>query len=221
MGHPIIAPSILAADFGKLHEALLALEKAKADWIHVDVMDGHFVPNLTLGPPVIKALRPCTELPFDVHLMIEKPELSLNQYAEAGADRISVHAETCPHLHRTLTQIRELGCKSSVALNPSTPAAAVENILHLADMVLVMTVNPGFGGQSYIPEMTTKIRAIRDRANQLGLTELRIQVDGGISPATIAHAAKAGADTFVAGSAIFKSNDYAATIAQMKSQASP
>lgn len=219
MGTPIIAPSILSADFGKLHDALVALETAKADWIHVDVMDGHFVPNLTIGPPVIKALRSSTALPFDVHLMIEKPELSLEQYANAGANGISVHAEACPHLHRTLSQIRELGCKSGVALNPSTPASVVENILHLADMVLVMTVNPGFGGQAYIPEMTDKIRTIRERANQLGLTDLRIQVDGGISPATIHHVAQAGADTFVAGSAIFKSPDYAATISEMKAKA--
>jgi len=220
MGSPIIAPSILSADFGKLHEALVALEEAKADWIHVDVMDGHFVPNLTIGPPVVKALRPSTKLPFDVHLMIEKPELSLEQYAKAGADRISVHAEACPHLHRTLSQIRELGCKGGVALNPSTPASIVENILHLADTVVVMTVNPGFGGQAYISEMKDKIRIIRQRANDLGLTDLRIEVDGGISPTTVAEVAQAGADTFVAGSAIFKSDDFAATIADMKAKAS-
>jgi ribulose-phosphate 3-epimerase len=221
MSNPIIAPSILSADFGRLHDALTAIETAGADWVHVDVMDGHFVPNLTFGPPVIKAIRGSSTLPFDVHLMIEKPELSIAQYADAGADRITVHAEACPHLHRTLSQIKESGAKSGVALNPSTPASAIENVLHLTDMVLVMTVNPGFGGQAYIPTMLDKIRDIRAQANQLGLDHLRIQVDGGISPTTIAEVAEAGADVFVAGSAIFKSDNYAETIQTMRQLATP
>ena len=221
MTDPLIAPSILAADFSRLNEALVAVDNAGADWIHVDVMDGHFVPNLTFGPPVIKSIRGSTKLPFDVHLMIEKPELSIEQYAKAGADRITVHAEACPHLHRTLSQIKECGAKSGVALNPSTPASAIDHVLHLTDMVLVMTVNPGFGGQAYIPTMLDKIRSIRNKAQELGLSDLHIQVDGGISAATIAEVAEAGADVFVAGSAIFKSSDYAQTIAQMRQLATP
>ena len=216
---PIIAPSILAADFGHLNQGLHDIEIAGADWAHVDVMDGHFVPNLTIGPPVITALRTKSQLPFDVHLMIEAPERSLEQYVTAGANRISVHAETCPHLHRTLSYIRTFGVQSAVALNPSTPASAVQHILPLADMVLVMTVNPGFGGQKFIPEMLPKIKAIRAMANERGLTDLRIQVDGGIGPNNIKEVAQAGADTFVAGSAVFKSSDYAATISAMRESA--
>ena len=213
-----IAPSILASDFSRLGEELRAVEQAGADWIHVDVMDGHFVPNLTIGPPVVEAVRQSTSLPLDVHLMIESPEKSLSQYASAGAHTIGVHAETCPHLHRTLAQIREHGARACAVLNPSTPAQAIESVLDDLDQVLVMTVNPGFGGQKFIASMMSKVSQIRDWIERRGL-EIEIEVDGGIGPETIGRAADAGANVFVAGTAIFGTHDYGAAIAQLRQAA--
>lgn len=215
-----IAPSILAADMARLGDEIRAVEAAGADWIHVDVMDGHFVPNLTLGPPVVAALREVTDLPLDVHLMIEKPERSIPAYAEAGADWITVHAEATVHLDRTLHQIREAGAKPGVALNPSTPGSAVANVLHAVDLVLVMTVNPGFGGQTFIPEMLPKIRALRALFAQREIGP-RLEVDGGIAAETAPLVTAAGADTLVAGSAIFHADDYAAAIGAIANQVRP
>ncbi len=211
----LIAPSILSADFARLSEEIAAVERAGADWIHVDVMDGHFVPNLTLGPPVIRSLRKCTKLPFDVHLMIEKPELSIEQYAQAGADLITVHVEASVHLHRTLAAIRGLGKKAGVSLNPSTPASALTYVMEQLDLVLVMSVNPGFGGQRFIPEVVPKVRALRALAQASG-KDLRISVDGGVDANTLPALVEAGADVFVAGSAIFGSADYQATVKSMR-----
>jgi ribulose-phosphate 3-epimerase len=213
-----VAPSILSADFGRLADEVRAVEKAGADWIHVDVMDGHFVPNLTIGPEVIKALRKTTALPFDVHLMIEAPERSLAQYADAGADRIGVHVETCPHLHRTVQQIRGLGKKACVVLNPSTPAVAVEAVLGDVDQVLVMSVNPGFGGQSFIEGVLPKLAQLRRWIDERELA-VELEVDGGISPDTIERAARAGANVFVAGAAVFGTGDYRAAIADLRKRA--
>jgi ribulose-phosphate 3-epimerase len=213
-----IAPSILAADFGRLAAEVQAVGRAGADWIHVDVMDGHFVPNLTLGPPVVRALRRATELPLDVHLMIEAPERSLADYAAAGADRIGVHVETCPHLHRTLQQIRALGRKACVVLNPATPAAAIELVLGDVDQVLVMSVNPGFGGQSFIDGVLPKLAQLRRWIDERELA-VELEVDGGISPDTIERAARAGANVFVAGTAVFGEPDYRAAIADLKKRA--
>jgi ribulose-phosphate 3-epimerase len=213
-----IAPSILAADFGRLAAEVQAVERAGADWIHVDVMDGHFVPNLTIGPPVLAALRRVTALPLDVHLMIEAPERSLADYAAAGADRIGVHVETCPHLHRTLQQIRGLGKKACVVLNPATPAALVEPVLGDVDQVLVMSVNPGFGGQSFIEGVLPKIAQLRTWLDQRDLP-VELEVDGGVSPDTIERVAHAGANAFVAGTAVFAQPDYRAAIADLRKRA--
>lgn len=212
----LIAPSILSADFGKLRDEIKNIERAGADWIHIDVMDGHFVPNLTFGPPVIKAVRNATDLPFDVHLMIEKPELSLAEYAAAGADRITVHAEACVHLHRVVHMIKELGLPAGVAINPATPVQVLEPILDDLDLILVMTVNPGFGGQSFIPLTLDKIRTLRAMLNARGLSGVHIQVDGGINTETAALVREAGANVIVAGSAVFGKPDLSAAIAALR-----
>jgi ribulose-phosphate 3-epimerase len=211
----VVAPSILAADFARLGEEVAAVERAGADWVHVDVMDGHFVPNLTIGPVVVQAVHAATDLPLDVHLMIEEPERSLEAYVAAGAHTVCVHVETCPHLHRTLAQIREAGARCAVSLNPATPAAAVSEVLEDLDQVLVMTVNPGFGGQKFIPGTLSKIATLRGWIDERGL-DVRLEVDGGIGPETIGRAARAGADAFVAGTAVFGSGDYAAAIAGLR-----
>ncbi|MFC1575218.1 ribulose-phosphate 3-epimerase [Gemmatimonadota bacterium] len=199
----LIAPSILSADFGRLAGDVQAAQAAGADWIHVDVMDGHFVPNITIGPLVVRAVRRATHLPVDVHLMIESPERYLQDFVEAGADRITVHQETCPHLHRTLQQIKELGALPGVALNPSTPVESLADVIPDLELVLIMTVNPGFGGQAYIPNSTDKVRRTRQLLETRGRGKVPIQVDGGVDPLTAPVVAGAGADVLVAGSAVF------------------
>ena len=211
----LIAPSILAADFSRLGEEIAAVEKAGADWIHIDVMDGHFVPNITMGPIIVEAARHATQLPLDVHLMIEHPDTYVPDFARAGANWISVHAEACPHLHRSLQLIRDCGAKAGVALNPSTPLNAIEWVLEYTDFVLIMSVNPGFGGQSFIHNSLDKIRQLRNIMEDRGLSAL-IQVDGGVNAKTIEKVSKAGTDVFVAGSAIFGSGDYGKTIAEFR-----
>jgi ribulose-phosphate 3-epimerase len=203
MQNPVIAPSILSADFTHLGEDLAVCEHAGADWIHVDVMDGHFVPNMTLGPLVVEACRRATKLPLDVHLMIEKPESMLEAFAKAGADRLTVHVETCPHLYRTIQQIKSLGVKAGVTLNPGTPAVMLQEIISQVDLILVMTVNPGFGGQNFLPEMLHKVSEIRASIDQSG-SNAWLEVDGGVSDKTVRLLLRAGANAFVAGNAIFK-----------------
>jgi len=213
----LIAPSILSADFGRLAEEVRAVTEAGADYIHVDVMDGHFVPNLTIGPPVIKALRKATQLPLDVHLMIEHPDRWIDAYADAGADLICVHAEAAKHLHRAVQAIRARGKRAAVSLNPATPEDHVRYVLPLVDMVLVMSVNPGFGGQDFIPEVLPKIAALRAEADARGLA-LDIEVDGGIKVDNVGQVARAGANVFVSGSGIF-GGDYAKLIGEMRARA--
>jgi len=215
---PRIAPSILSADFAKLGAEVAAIERAGADWIHVDVMDGHFVPNLTIGPLVVEAVRRSTSLPLDVHLMIEKPERFVTEFVKAGAATIGVQVEACPHLHRTIAQIHEAGARASVVLNPGTPALAIEPVLFDVDQVLVMTVNPGFGGQKFIESMLGKIATLRRMIDECG-REIALEVDGGISLETVGRAARAGADVFVAGTAVFGALDYAQAIAALRAAA--
>lgn len=198
-----IAPSILSADFARLGEAVAEAEAGGADWIHVDVMDGHFVPNLTIGPPVVKSLRRVTELPLDVHLMIEAPERYLEAFADAGATVLTVHQEACTHLHRTVERIRELGMRPGVAINPATPLSALEEILPYVDLVLVMTVNPGFGGQKYIPTSTEKVARMRRILQDRHLWGVELEVDGGIDPLTAPEVVEAGASVLVAGAAVY------------------
>ena len=200
------APSILSADFARLGEHVREAEAAGADLLHVDVMDGHFVPNITIGPLVVRALRPVTGLPIHVHLMIEQPERYIDAFARAGADLITVHVETCPHLHRTLQQIREAGALPAVTLNPATPLVALEEVLGEVDTVLVMTVNPGFGGQELIPSTLDKVRRLREMLDARGL-DVHIEVDGGVNADTICRVVEAGADVLVMGSAVFAAED--------------
>jgi ribulose-phosphate 3-epimerase len=214
----LIAPSILSADFGRLAEEVRSITDAGADLVHVDVMDGHFVPNLTIGPPVVRAIRKATTLPLDVHLMIEHPERWVGEYAAAGADIICVHAEAAVHLHRTIQAIRAAGKKAAVALNPATPLDHLRYVLDLVDMVLVMSVNPGFGGQSFIPQVIDKIAALRAEADERGLT-LDIEVDGGIKVDNVDVVARAGANVIVSGSGIFGEGDYRGTISRMRERA--
>jgi ribulose-phosphate 3-epimerase len=199
----ILAPSILAADFTRLGEELAACESAGADWIHIDVMDGHFVPNITMGPFIVEACKRATKLPLDVHLMIEKPERHLEAFAQAGAASITVHAEACPDLHRTLQQIKLLGCRAGVALNPGTPSATIDAVLGEADLVLVMSVNPGYSGQKFIASTVAKVTEIRQKLDSLNFPA-HIEVDGGIDANTLPKMKKAGASVFVAATAVFK-----------------
>jgi ribulose-phosphate 3-epimerase len=215
MPAPRIAPSILSADFARLGDEVRAVDQAGADLIHVDVMDGHFVPNITIGPCVVRDLRAVTKLPLDCHLMIENPDKYVEGFAKAGADMISVHVEACPHLHRTVQLIRSLGVSPGVAINPATPAEAVTSILADVDFVLVMSVNPGFGGQSFIEGVLEKIRKLRSMATDLN-PDLLLEVDGGIKTDNVAKVREAGIDLFVAGSAIFNHDSYNDIIGQFK-----
>ncbi|MCE1225823.1 MAG: ribulose-phosphate 3-epimerase [Geobacteraceae bacterium] len=210
-----IAPSILSADFSRLGDEVRAVEAAGADYIHIDVMDGRFVPNITIGPLVVDAVRKVTSLPLDVHLMIEEPERYVDDFAKAGADIIVVHAEACRHLHRVVQQIKATGKRAGVSLNPATPLNVLDYVLEELDLVLLMTVNPGFGGQSFIEACIPKIQALRGMLDSRGC-EAELEIDGGAKPSNVARIAHAGADVLVAGSAVFGSSDYAATIAEMK-----
>jgi ribulose-phosphate 3-epimerase len=212
-----VAPSILSADFGRLADEVKAIEAAGADLVHVDVMDGRFVPNLTIGPLVVEAVKRATTLPLDVHLMIVEPEKYIDDFAKAGANTITVHQETCPHLHRTLQQIRSAGARPSVVLNPSTPLVTIEEVLGEVGQVLLMSVNPGFGGQAFIPSTVDKVKRLKAMLDARGLTgKVDIEIDGGINPTTAKEVVAAGATVLVAGNAVFKAKDYRAAIEALR-----
>ncbi len=211
----LVAPSILSADFARLGEGIEAVERAGADWIHVDVMDGSFVPNITIGIPVLRSIRPVTALPLDVHLMIDKPERHIDEFVRAGADVVTVHYEACPHLHRTIAQIKEAGARAGVSLNPHTPIDGLKYVMKDLDMVLLMSVNPGFGGQTFIETTYQKLADLHQLMTECGQRVL-VQIDGGCAPSNAKQLHEAGADVLVAGSAVFKADDYAAAIAALK-----
>jgi ribulose-phosphate 3-epimerase len=216
MPKPIqIAPSILSADFARLADEVAAVERAGADLLHIDVMDGHFVPNLTIGPPIVESLRKVTKLPLDVHLMITNADACIPEFARAGANYLTVHVEACPHLHRTIQSIKELGVKAGVTLNPATPVHSLQEILADVDLVLIMSVNPGFGGQKFIASCLGKVKAVRQMLDRIGSHAL-LEVDGGVKAENAAQVLEAGADVLVAGSAIFSGSDYAARITALR-----
>ncbi|TPG92076.1 ribulose-phosphate 3-epimerase [Brevibacillus laterosporus] len=211
-----IAPSILSADFARLGEEIKDVERGGADWIHVDVMDGHFVPNITIGPLIVDAIRPITQLPLDVHLMIEEPDRYIAQFAKSGADYITVHQEACRHLHRTIHHIKEQGVKAGVVLNPATPISTIQHVLEDLDLVLLMTVNPGFGGQKFIHNVLPKVRDLRNLLNERGLSHVDIEIDGGVNAETARLCEDAGATVLVAGSAVYNQADRAKAIAEIR-----
>ncbi|XOS92576.1 ribulose-phosphate 3-epimerase [Brevibacillus laterosporus] len=211
-----IAPSILSADFARLGDEIKDVERGGADWIHVDVMDGHFVPNITIGPLIVDAIRPITQLPLDVHLMIEEPDRYIAQFAKSGADYITVHQEACRHLHRTIHHIKEQGVKAGIVLNPATPIHTIEHVLEDLDLVLLMTVNPGFGGQKFIHSVLPKVRDLRYLLNERGLSHVDIEIDGGVNAQTARLCEDAGATVLVAGSAVYNQPDRAKAIAEIR-----
>ena len=211
-----IAPSLLSADFSKLQEDVTLVEEGGADVLHVDVMDGHFVPNITFGPFIVKAIKKCASIPLDVHLMIENPERYIEDFAKAGSDYITVHVEACTHIHRVLQQIKATGAKAGVSLNPGTPLSSIEEVLGDVDMILIMSVNPGFGGQSFIQGALDKIKRLRKMLSERGLDHVEIEIDGGVKLENIAEVAAAGVDIFVSGSGIYKAEDPKKMIAEMK-----